>query len=165
MVKDLKYYSWNQLLKPTMHFDPDNKIIQLCAKGMEMELAKKPHEAKALFLQAWKAATTDFEKFTAAHYVARHQASSAEKLKWDETALAFALKIVDADMNANYPSLYLNIAKGYEDLKNVERAAQHYQTALSYAENLPENSYGQIIKTGIRNGLARIADLNAHPNT
>jgi tetratricopeptide (TPR) repeat protein len=148
-----------------MQFDPDNKIVQLCAKGMEMELAKKPNEAKALFLLAWDEAATDFEKFTAAHYVARHQSSVADKLKWDETALAFAFKIDDPDMKANYPSLYLNIAKGYEDLNDFERAAQHYQTALSFADDLPENSYGQIIKSGIQNGLARVADGNACPNT
>ena len=35
-----------------MQFDPNNKVIQLCAQGMEMETKQKPGEAKALFLQA-----------------------------------------------------------------------------------------------------------------
>ena len=52
-----------------MQFDPNNKIIQLCVNGMEMERNKKPGEAQALFLQAWNGAANDFEKFTAAHYV------------------------------------------------------------------------------------------------
>ena len=30
-------------------------------------------KAKLLFLQAWNESDTDFEKFTAAHFVARHQ--------------------------------------------------------------------------------------------
>lgn len=34
--------------------------------------------AKELFLQAWHAAVNDFEKFTAAHYVARHQPTTAD---------------------------------------------------------------------------------------
>lgn len=57
-----------------MQFDPNNKINQLCAKGMEME-AKQPDEAKTLFLQAWNEAANDFEKFTAAHmlHVIKHQ--------------------------------------------------------------------------------------------
>jgi outer membrane biogenesis lipoprotein LolB len=92
-----------------MEFDPNNKIIQLCAREMELEANQKPDEAQALFLQAWDQAANDFEKFTAAHYVARHQKSVEDKLKWDETALTFALKINDDCMRGNYPSLYLNI--------------------------------------------------------
>lgn len=64
-------------------------------------------------------AADDFEKFTAAHYVARHQKSVEDKLNWDETALAFTLKINDRNMRTSYPSLYLNIAKCYEDLRRL----------------------------------------------
>ena len=142
-----------------MQFDSNNKVIQLCAKGMEMENNQKSEEAQRLFLQAWNDATTDFEKFTAAHYVARHQKSIQDKLKWDEIALAFALKINDSDMMANYPSLYLNIAKCYEDLKDLESAQKNYQVALSYADLLPDNGYGQIIKSGINNGIQRLLEL------
>ena len=141
-----------------MQFDSDNKIIQLCAKGMEMEASQKPEEAQRLFLQAWNEATNDFEKFTAAHYVARHQKSIQDKLKWDEIALAFALKINDSSMAANYPSLYLNIAKCYEDLKDFDNAQKNYQVALSYADLLPDNGYEQIIKSGIKNGIQRLLE-------
>lgn len=142
-----------------MQFDPDNNIIKLCASGMEAEAAQKPDEAKALFYQAWTEATTDFEKFTAAHYVARHQASVEDKLAWDQTALAFALKIDEDNMAAYYPSLYLNIAKGYEDLNDIDNAQKNYQTALSFASHLPENGYGQLIQSGIEKGLQRLASF------
>jgi len=142
-----------------MQFDSSNKVIQLCAKGMEMETNQKPEEAQTLFLQAWNDAANDFEKFTAAHYVARHQKSIQDKLKWDEIALAFALKINDSSMTANYPSLYLNIAKCYEDLKEFDNAQKNYQVALSYADLLPDNGYGQIIKSGIENGIQRLLEL------
>ncbi len=46
-----------------MHFDPNNKIVQLCAKGIELE-ATQPLKAKVLFMQAWSEAETDIEKFT-----------------------------------------------------------------------------------------------------
>jgi tetratricopeptide (TPR) repeat protein len=141
-----------------MQFDPNNKIVQLCAKGIEME-ARQPEEARTLFLQAWNESTNDFEKFTAAHYVARHQTSAEDKLNWDKTALEFALKIDDSSMATTYPSLYLNIAKCYEDLKDFDNAGKNYQAALSYANNLPDNGYGQMIKSGIRNGIARISEL------
>jgi tetratricopeptide (TPR) repeat protein len=140
-----------------MEFDTNNKIIQLCAQGMEMEARQKPQEAKALFWHAWNEASNDFEKFTAAHYVARHQKSVQEKLEWDKTALSFALKIKDDSMKANYPSLYLNIAKCYEDLKDLYNAQINYQLALTYIEHLPVNGYGEMIKLGIKNGIKRIS--------
>jgi rifampin ADP-ribosylating transferase len=126
---------------------------------MEMEANEKPGEAQALFLQAWDEATNDFEKFTAAHYVARHQKSIHDKLKWDETALGFALKINDSSMQVSYPSLYLNIAKCYEDLKDINNAQKNYQVALAYVNHLPDSAYGQMIKSGIKNGIERLSDL------
>jgi tetratricopeptide (TPR) repeat protein len=140
-----------------MQFDPNNKIVQLCSRGMEMEANKMAGEAEALYLQAWDEAGNDFEKFTAAHYVARHQKSVQDKLKWDETALGFALKIGDGRMQASYPSLYLNIAKCYEDLKDIDNARKNYQVALSFVNYLPDNGYGQLIKTGIKNGIERLS--------
>jgi rifampin ADP-ribosylating transferase len=68
-----------------MQFDPNNNVIKLCAQGMDMETEGLTEEANKLFLQAWSEATNDFEKFTAAHYVARYQKSVADKLRWDET--------------------------------------------------------------------------------
>jgi len=136
-----------------MQFDTNNPVIQLCMKGMEIE---NPVEAKALFSEAWDRAANDFEKFTAAHYLARQQPTTAEKLKWDETALSFALKIDDGSMLQSYPSLYLNIGKCYEDENDFEAARKNYRLALSYAGHLPGNGYGQMIKAGIENGLERV---------
>ncbi len=62
-----------------MHFDPNNNVVRLYTKGMELEVSLNPNEAQQLFLQAWNEATNDFEKFTAAHHVARHQNSVEEK--------------------------------------------------------------------------------------
>jgi hypothetical protein len=76
-----------------MNFDPNNIIIQLCAQGVSAEAEGNAKEAADLFLKAWTESTSDFEKFTSAHYVARHQKTIKDKLKWDETALFFALKI------------------------------------------------------------------------
>lgn len=143
--------------KSHMQFDPNNKIVQLCTKGMEMEAGEKPGEAQALFLQAWNEATNDFEKFTAAHYVARYQQSVQDKLQWDETALEFALKLNDTSLHPTYPSLYLNIAKCYEDLNDMGNAKKNYQAALSYVNDLPDNGYGKMIKSGIKNGIERLA--------
>ena|SRR5450631_1677400 len=139
-----------------MQFDPNNNVVRLCAQGMEMETKDKTEEANKLFLQAWDEATNDFEKFTSAHYVARHQKSIADKLMWDEIALNLALKIKDEPIKANYASLYLNIAKCYEDLNDIDNAKKNYQLALSFTNLLPDNGYGKMIKGGIVNGIERV---------
>ena len=139
-----------------MQFDPNNKIVKLCGAGMELEGQGQKEEALKLFQQAWNEAENDFEKFTAAHYVARHQENIKDKLKWDETALQLALKINDDNVRGAYPSLYLNIAKCYEDLNDLTNAIEYYSLAFSYANLLPDNGYGNMIKGGIMNGIERV---------
>ena len=62
-----------------MEVDPNNNVVKLCTQGMGLEGEGKPEEARELFIKAWNEATNDFEKFTAAHYVARHQKSVSDK--------------------------------------------------------------------------------------
>ncbi|MBA4852128.1 rRNA adenine methyltransferase [Emticicia sp. BO119] len=139
-----------------MQFDKNNKIVQMCGQGMMLEGEGKKEEALQLFQQAWDEAANDFEKFTSAHYVARHQKTIADKLKWDETALQHALNINDDSIRATYPSLYLNIGKCYEDLNDFAKARKNYQLALSFADLLPDDGYGKMIKGGILNGIERV---------
>jgi rifampin ADP-ribosylating transferase len=116
-----------------MEFNPNNIVINLCVQGMDMEEKGKPEEASKLFLQAWKEATNDFEKFIAAHYMARHQKSASDKLNWLETALQFALKINNESVNGALPSLYLNIAKCYEDSGDLDKAKKNYELSISFS--------------------------------
>ncbi|MPM81893.1 hypothetical protein SDC9_128950 [bioreactor metagenome] len=113
-------------------FNPNNKIIQLLLRGMGMEDSGKPEEASLLFLKAWSEATDDFERFIAAYYVARHQKNSSDKLKWFETSLQFALKLNDVAVKSAFPSLYLNIAKCYEELSDSDKAKENYELSNSY---------------------------------
>jgi rifampin ADP-ribosylating transferase len=138
-----------------MQFDPTNPIVQLCVKGIELE-GENSYQAKALFLQAWNQASTEVEKFIAAHYLARHQNSVAEKLEWDLEALQLALEIQDGNIISSYPSLYLNVGKGYEELGDIEQAKIHYQLASSYTSHLADEGYGKMIKQGIENALKRL---------
>jgi tetratricopeptide (TPR) repeat protein len=140
-----------------MQFDPENPIVKLCAGGMELEGAAKPDEAAAAFNQAWEQATNDFEKFIAAHYIARHQKSVADKLIWDKTSLQLALNIKEDGIEGTYPSLYLNIAKCYEDLNDFAQAKENYQNALTYTSFLGDDGYGNMIRAGIENGIRRVS--------
>ena len=101
---------------------------------MAMEDQGKPDEASKLFLQAWDESTDDFEKYIAAYYVARHQETVHDKLKWLETSLQFALKINDITVKSAFPSLYSNIAKCYEELNDPDNAKKNHELAKSFTE-------------------------------
>lgn len=121
-----------------MEFNPSNNIVKLCLQGMGMEEKGRPEEASKLFLQAWNEATNDFERFMAAHYVARHQKNAPDKLNWLETALRLALKINDDTVNSAFPSLYINVAKCYEDLSDSDKAKKNYELAASFKGKLSD---------------------------
>ena len=114
-----------------MDFNPNNHVVQLCMQGMDRQGKAKPEEASRLFLQAWSEAANDFERFIAAHFVARHQANVADKLQWLQTALQFALKVNDARVAAAFPSLYSNIAECQEDLGDHANAKTNHDLAIS----------------------------------
>jgi hypothetical protein len=122
-----------------MEFNPNNRIIKLCVQGMDMEEKGKTEEARNLFLEAWSEATNDFEKFIAAYYVARHQATVSETLKWLQTALQLALNINNVTVNGVFPALYLNIAKCYEELNDPGNAKKNTELAHLSKHNLPDN--------------------------
>jgi rifampin ADP-ribosylating transferase len=149
----------NKIPRTCMHFDPENKIVKLCAEGMSAEIAGEMPKAKILFLQAWEAASDNLEKFIAAHYVARHQSDANETLRWNLEALNYALDIEGEIMKGHYPSLYLNIGKSYEDLSNAMEALNYYRLAESNSIHLSNDPYGDMIRLGIRGGLARMENV------
>jgi rifampin ADP-ribosylating transferase len=106
---------------------------------MGMEEKGKPGEASRLFLRAWNESTNDFEKFTAAYYVARHQKNVSDKLKWLETALKSALRINDVSVAGAFPSLYSNIAKCYEESGDADNAKKNHELAIS-SRDTPSDS-------------------------
>ncbi len=122
-----------------MEFNPNNNVIKLCIEGMGMEGKGDPEEASRLFLQAWNESTNDFEKFTAAYYVARHQKNVSDKLKWLETALRSALRINDPSVAGAYPSLYSNIAKCYEESGDLDNAKKNHELAISSRDKPSDN--------------------------
>ncbi len=144
-----------------MIFDPENHTFKLCARGIELE-GENPREAAALFQQAWKEAENDFDKSVAAHYVARQQDSIENKLKWDETALQLALQSNDENIQGLYPSLYLNVGKGHEDLQHFEAALENYSLGLSFSSALEADGYGKMIRSGLDAGIERIHASTKH---
>jgi hypothetical protein len=121
-----------------MEFNPNNHVVRLCLQGMGMEEKGQPKEAKRLFAQAWNEAANEFEKFIAAHYVARHQENVTDNLRWLETALQFALQMNDDAVKAALPSLYDNIARCYHALNDPGQAKLYDDLAASFTDNPPD---------------------------
>jgi tetratricopeptide (TPR) repeat protein len=119
-----------------MDFNPGNNVIKLCVQSMAFEGKGKPEEASGLSLQAWNESTNDFEKFIAAHFVARYQKNIPDELKWLETALQFALKTNNDTVKSAFPSLYSDIAKCYEDLSDLDNAKKNYELAISFKDKI-----------------------------
>jgi len=122
-----------------MQFDPNNNVVRLCLQGMMMEEKGEPEEARRIFLQAWDEATNDFEKFTAAFYVALQQRQNPDKLKWLETTLQYALTLNDDAVKAAFPSLYANIADCYEALGDIDNAKKNRELASSSTDTISDN--------------------------
>lgn len=113
-------------------FDPNNVVIKLCMMGMSLEDSGNLEDATTMFNKAWHEATDDYEKFIAAYHLARQQKSSTDKLKWMETSLQCALNINDDNVKSAYSTLYVNIAKCYEELGDSDNAKRNYELSELY---------------------------------
>jgi hypothetical protein len=118
-----------------MEFSPNNTIVRLCLQAMSKEEAGQAEEAVKLFYQAWDQAGNDFEKFISAFYLSRHQENIQDKLKWLETTLQLALNLNTESVEAAFPSLYLAIAKCYEELNDPENAKKNRELASTFSHN------------------------------
>jgi len=140
-----------------MGIDPNNPVVKLCAAGISAEMAGRRDEAAKLYQDAWDAKTDDFEACVAAHYVARLQTTPHEALHWNAEALRFAEQASDEGLRDFFPSLYLNLGKGYEDLGNFADAKKFYLLAETNVGVLPDDQYAETVKRGVRNALERLA--------
>jgi hypothetical protein len=114
-----------------MDIDTDNPIIKLCIAGTQAEFEGKMDDARALFNQAWEAASDHYEACIAAHYVARFQTDPAEGLRWNLGALRHARLVGDDRVKGFYPSLYLSIGRAYEVLGDWVVARSYYDLAAA----------------------------------
>jgi tetratricopeptide (TPR) repeat protein len=138
--------------------DSQNPVVKLCAEGMSHEAQGQPAEALKAFGQAWDMATDDFEASIAAHYVARHQESAAEALRWNQISLDRARQVKDDRVRGFYPSLYLNMGYAHEKLGNLEEARHFYELAQGAFEVLSDDRYGDVVRDAVQRGLDRLVN-------
>ena len=136
--------------------DPNNPVVKLCAQGIEIEMQGRRDEARSLFLQAWELRQDDVDACIAAHYVARHQETLAETLRWNDLALTHALRASADSVRSFYPSLYLNLGKSYEDVGDTSKARELYEQGERCISDVPGEGYGDVIRQGLHNALQRV---------
>ena len=137
--------------------DAENPIVQLCVEGMRLEQLGRHSDAAHMFECAWERSGNPFERSVAAHYVARHQTTPEETLRWNQRALEQAQAADPSEVVNFYPSLYLNLGWAWEQAGNREEAQRHYGLAAESGKKLPEDSYRAVVEDGIRRGLERTA--------
>ena len=137
-----------------MLLEGDNEVVKLCAEGIMLEGERD--KATQLYERAWEAANNDAEFMIAAHYMARVQNDEFETLRWNLLSLHHAEAVPDEEVKSYLPSLYLNIAKSYEDLHNKEESIINYRLAQQYVRFLKNDGYGQLISKGIKAGIERV---------
>jgi tetratricopeptide (TPR) repeat protein len=141
--------------------NPNNGAVQSCiAAGIQAEGEGKHEQARALFVQAWESADDEYEACVAAHYVARHQSTPEETLRWNQESLRMAEAVGDDRVRDFFPSLLLNLGHSYEVLGNFDEARRYYDLAAQRAEALPVDGYGKLVRNGIANGRQRVAHNN-----
>jgi hypothetical protein len=136
--------------------DPNNPVVKLCAQGIDVEMKGHRDEARSLFLQAWELRQDDVDACIAAHYLARHQESPAETLRWNELALTHGMRASADSVRSFFPSLYLNLGKSYEDVGDSSRARELYEQGERCLDGVPGGGYGDVVRQGLRNALQRV---------
>ena len=137
--------------------DPNNPVVKLCADGMQAEMQGRPADARDAFLRAWAARGDAFEACIAAHYVARHQDTPEEAHRWNAEALTQADAVGDDRVRGFYPSLYLNMGHSCEVLGDVSGATRFYELAEARLADVPEGSYGDVVRHGVAEAHRRLA--------
>ncbi|MFL4490847.1 hypothetical protein ACJ6WD_06245 [Streptomyces sp. VTCC 41912] len=133
--------------------DPELPVVRLCVTGMQAEAEGRTAAARELFQQAWDGARDDYEACIAAHYLARHQRSPAETLRWNQECLDRADLVGDERVQGFYPSLYVNMATAYRELGRLACAHRYFVLAADRAADAPEGQYGDWNRFAIAEGL------------
>ncbi|MDQ2667990.1 MAG: hypothetical protein M3Z05_18610 [Gemmatimonadota bacterium] len=114
-----------------------------------MAIEGTPDEARALFVQAWEARTDDYDACIAAHFVARHQTTPEETLRWNVLALRHAEAVTDGRVTEFMASLYLNLGDAYARVDDRVAARQAAGKARDHLASLPSGGYREFVALGI----------------
>ncbi|KUL34081.1 hypothetical protein ADL22_31370 [Streptomyces sp. NRRL F-4489] len=141
--------------------DAELPVVRLCVAGMRAEAEGRAEAARELFQQAWGGARDDYEACIAAHYLARHQSSPEETLRWNQECLDRADLVADERVQGFYPSLYVNMGKAYQQLGQLALAHSYFRRAAERVADAPEGQYADWNRFAVAEGLRDTAGAAA----
>ncbi|WP_030184621.1 hypothetical protein [Streptomyces sp. NRRL S-813] len=125
--------------------------------------------ARQKLLSLWSAigVTGDpLHRCSLAHYLADLYEDPAQALAWDIRALDAADAVTEQRVQEHhtslhiagfYPSLHLNLADNYRRLGSFEAATEHINAARAQAPELPQDPYGDLLRSAIQEVAEAIA--------
>ncbi|MEV4123110.1 hypothetical protein [Micromonospora sp. NPDC049645] len=140
---------------------PDPTMTQI-GTAVQLGRSGQKHLARDTLAALWDEIGADgdaFHRCTLAHYLADLQDSTEAELSWDERALAAVSDLTDEraqrylsslQVQAFLPSLHLNLADCHRRLGNAALAAEHLSRAREHLGQLPDDPYGEAIRTAVR---------------
>ncbi|WP_181275734.1 hypothetical protein [Brevibacterium oceani] len=151
---------------------PDS-TMEIIGRAVELGRSGDVAAARIGLLDVWQqigASGDPFHRCTLAHYLADLCDHPAEALIWDTRALDAAASITDDRAQQHhhslqvagfYPSLFLNIADNLRRLEAFDSALEHITQAEERCGALPDDGYGETIRTAIREVHRSIDDRDS----
>jgi hypothetical protein len=132
----------------------DTPTVRFCAAGMAAEA--DPIAARSYFTQAWEARRDDYDASIAAHYMARHQPTAEDTLRWNELAVTHAETVQGDRAYPLLASLYLNLGDSYLAVGRAEDAALAAESGVAAVGHL-SGGYGAFVAAALEQLKTRIA--------
>jgi predicted negative regulator of RcsB-dependent stress response len=136
--------------------DPSNPVIAAIGRGTAAETTGDIDAARQAYEQAWQAATDDFERCVAAHYVPRTIDDPEERLQWNEDALRFADAVDDERVAGFYPSLHASVGMCRLTLGDVAGASRAFEAAMESIDSVPQGDFRTGLTEMIEERLAEV---------
>jgi hypothetical protein len=143
----------------TTTIDPTNPVVALCAAGMQME--GTPEQARRCFEEAWAARRDNYDACIAAHFLARHQPTPSDTLRWNALAVRHAEAVLDGRAAVLMASLYLNLGDSYAMIGDFEAAAAAADKGTASLIALPADGYRDFVEMGIHRLQQRLSAVDS----
>jgi len=142
--------------------DSTNPVVQLCAAGMAVE--GDAEQARGLFAKAWELRRDDYDASIAAHFVARHQPTPEDTLRWNEIAVNHAHAANDDRTKPFLASLYLNLGESRRVLGQLTEAFESARVARAALVHVPPGGYHDFVAGAISRLEDRLQTTATAPN-
>jgi hypothetical protein len=152
----------------------DETMAEIVA-AVELGRAGARAEARRRLTDLWERVGPEgdpLHRVTLAHFLADLQDDVRAELHWDERALAAAGDLTDERaqqydaalrVRGMLPSLHLGVADCLRRLGDAPGARQHLAAAASSVDELADDDYGRLVRTGLEHVRAALEAGSTEP--